>query len=160
MERVTREKAPLFNGTIETGLRSLLLLEAFYPAQLDLDAISVLDYLVVHTADIDGPASLHPDLSERVGEYRVRRTLIQEGLHMLRRISLVSVVEADDGVKFVSGEDAPAFVKLLNSEYNRDLSTRATWLAERASKDGKEFFAVMRSLLDRWSLEFEGLPNG
>ncbi|PIO44633.1 ABC-three component system middle component 2 [Phyllobacterium zundukense] len=157
------ESTPVFNGSVEIGLRSLLLLEAFYPEKLDLNAISLLDYFVVHTADIGGPDSLHPAISARVGEYRVRRTLIQDALHMLRRISLIEIVEADDGIRFVSGDDAPAFVKLLSSDYNRDLSTRATWLADRVREDGTHFFTYMRQLLDRWSLEFqteEGLTNG
>ncbi len=52
---MTFANASLFNGTIETGLRSLMILEAFYPEKLDLDSISLLDYFIVHTADIGGP---------------------------------------------------------------------------------------------------------
>ncbi|GEO37018.1 hypothetical protein SAE02_11660 [Skermanella aerolata] len=145
----------LFNGTIETGLRSLMILEAFYPKNLDLDSISLLDYFVVHTADLCGPESLHPTVSARVGEYRVRRKLIQEGLQMLIRISLVSVIEATDGIRFVSADDAPAFVKLLATDYNRNLSDRAIWLAQRAQRQGDSFFAEMRAYIDRWTLEFQ-----
>ncbi|MER8648761.1 ABC-three component system middle component 2 [Mesorhizobium sp. M0586] len=163
METLRHIPTPVFNGSVETGLRSLILLEAFYPEKLDLDALALLDYFVVHTADLGGPDSLHPALPERVGEYRVRRTLIQEALHMLLRVSLIEVVEAVDGISFVSGDDAPAFVKLLNSDYNRDLSDRASWLAGRVHDDGAAAFASMRDLIDRWSLEFQtevGLPNG
>lgn len=163
METLRPARTPVFNGSIETGLRSLVLLEAFYPARLDLDALALLDYFVVHTADLGGPDSLHPALPERVGEYRVRRTLIQDALRMLLRVSLVEIVEATDGISFVSGDDAPAFVKLLNSDYNRDLSDRAVWLAGRVREEGAAAFASMRQLIDRWSLEFqteEGLPNG
>ncbi|MDW9531184.1 hypothetical protein CN138_32540 [Sinorhizobium meliloti] len=163
METLRPTPTPVFNGSVETGLRSLVLLEAFYPEKLDLEALALLDYFVVHTADLGGPDSLHPALPERVGEYRVRRTLIQEALRMLLRVSLIEVVEAADGISFVSGDDAPAFVKLLNSDYNRDLSDRASWLARRVHEDGAAAFASMRQLIDRWSLEFQtevGLPNG
>lgn len=163
MERVSPSNPRVFNGTIETGLRLLIILEAIYPARLDLDSLSLLDYFVVHTADLGGPESLHPAFPERAGEYRVRRTLIQDALHMLRRVSLIDVVEAEDGISFLSGDDAPAFVKLLNSEYSRDLSTRATWLANRVHEEGDPLLASMRQLIDRWSLEFhteESLLNG
>lgn len=148
---------------METGLRSLILLEAFYPEKLDLDALALLDYFVVHTADLGGPDSLHPALPERVGEYRVRRMLIQESLRMLLRVNLIEVVESAEGISFVSGDDAPAFVKLLNSHYNRNLSDRARWLAGRVRDEGETAFAAMRQLIDRWSFEFQtgvGLPNG
>lgn len=163
METLRPIPTPVFNGSVETGLRLLVLLEAFYPEKLDLEAPALLDYFVVHTADLGGPDSLHPALPERVGEYRVRRTLIQEALRMLLRVSLIEVVEAADGISFLSGDDTPAFVRLLNSDYNRDLSDRASWLARRVHGDGAAAFASMRQLIDRWSLEFQtevGLPNG
>ncbi|MBB4007177.1 ABC-three component system middle component 2 [Allorhizobium taibaishanense] len=163
METLRPIPTPVFNGSVETGLRSLVLLEAFYPEKLDLETLALLDYFVVHTADLGGPDSLHPALPERVGEYRVRRTLIQEALRMLLRVSLIEVVEATDGISFVSGDDTPAFVKLLNSDYNRDLADRAGWLASRVREEGAAAFTSMRQLIDRWSLEFQsevGLPNG
>lgn len=163
MESVRPIPAPVFNGSVETGLRSLILLEAFYPEKLDLDALALLDYFVVHTADLGGPDSLHPALPERVGEYRVRRTLIQEALRMLLRVNLIEVFEAADGISFISGDDAPAFVKLLNSDYNRDLSDRASWLAGLVRDDGAVAFSAMRRQIDRWNLEFQsegGPPNG
>ena len=163
METLRPIPTPVFNGSVETGLRLLVLLEAFYPEKLDLEALALLDYFVVHTADLGGPGSLHPALPERVGEYRVRRTLIQEALRMLLRVSLIEVVEAADGISFVSGDDTPAFVRLLNSDDNRDLSDRASWLARRVHGDGAAAFASMRQLIDRWSLEFQtevGQRNG
>lgn len=152
----------MFNGSIETGLRALIILEAFYPDKLDLEALALLDYFVVHTSDLGGPDSLHPALPERVGEYRVRRTLIQEALLMLLRVNLIEIVEDAEGISFLSGDDAPTFVKLLNSDYNRDLSERANWLAGRVHDEGGAAFASMRHLIDRWSLEFQtevGPPN-
>jgi hypothetical protein len=43
-----------FNSPLETGIRALVLLEAFYPRQCDLIEMTWLDHLVVHTADLDG----------------------------------------------------------------------------------------------------------
>lgn len=152
---------PLFNGPVETGLRSLMLLEAFHPAALDMDRLSLLDYFVVHTADINGPKSLHPDLSSNVGEYRIRRRVIEDGITLMRHASLVEVIEDEQGVQFVSGDDAPAFIKLLATDYNLQLMERAAWLADQASKAGDDFLAGLRTSIERWTMEFqfdEGQP--
>ncbi len=144
----------LFNGSVETGVRSLLILEACYPAALDLDTMSLFDFFVVHTADIGGPVSLHPAIGSRVGEYHVRRRVIQDGLGLMRRASLVDVVEANDGVRFAASEDAPAFVRLMGTDYNRDLLDRSKWLAEQWREIGDEFLTRLRASIERWSLEF------
>ena len=163
MEAMTAEGTPpLFNGPVETGIRSLMLLEAFHPAALDMDRLSLLDYFVVHTADIDGPESLHPALSSNVGEYRIRRRVIEDGITLMRHASLVEVIEDEQGVQFVSGDDAPAFLKLLATDYNLQLMERATWLADQASKAGDDFLAGLRASIERWTMEFqfdEGQPS-
>lgn len=154
MENITDSKTILFNGFIETALRSLIILEAFYPCPLDLDTISLLDYFVVHTADIGGPSSLHPAVSSRVGEYRVRRRTIQDSLKILIRRNLIVSIEAEDGIRFVSGDDAPAFIKLLATDYNRTLAERANWLALQA-KHHSNLFADMRAHIDNRTMEFQ-----
>lgn len=156
MEGVTPDdSAPLFNGPIETGLRSLMLLEAFHPEPLDLERLSLLDYFVVHTADIEGPDSLHPKLASNVGEYRIRRRVIEDGINLMRHASLVQVIEDENGVQFASADDAPAFIKLLATEYNLDLMARAKWLAEQTSRRGDEFLTHLKDSIDRWTHEFQ-----
>jgi len=64
-----------FNSTLETGIRALVVLEAFYPRHCDLMEMTWFDHLIVHTGDIDGqdvPESLHPDLPNRTGELLAR----------------------------------------------------------------------------------------
>lgn len=154
MEEAVIDPPRLFNGSVETGVRSLLILEACYPATLDLDTISLFDYFVVHTEDIGGPESLHPAIGSRVGEYHVRRRVIQDGLRLMRRASLIDVVEAEDGIRFTASDDAPAFVRLMGTDYNRDLFARSKWLAEQWKSAGDEFVSSLRASIERWSLEF------
>jgi|SRR5258708_6684097 hypothetical protein len=63
----------LFNGSLETGMRAIVVLDAAYPRSFDLAWLTWCDHLVVHTADIGGPPSLHPDIPQRTGELLVRR---------------------------------------------------------------------------------------
>ncbi len=161
MDEVVTKTPRLFNGSVETGVRSLLILEACYPATLDLNTMSLFDYFVVHTEDIGGPSSVHPPTRSRAGEYHVRRRVIQDGLRLMRRACLVDVVEAEDGVRFVASEDAPAFVRLLATDYNLELLARSKWLAEQWREVGDEFLTRLRASIERWSLEFqeEGVPS-
>lgn len=154
MDEAVTQPPRLFNGSVETGVRALLILEACHPATLDLDTMSLFDYFVVHTEDVGGPSSLHPANNSRVGEYHVRRRVIQDGLRLMRRASLIDIVEAEDGVRFAASEDAPAFVRLMGTDYNRDLFARSKWLAEQWKSAGDEFLGRLRLSIERWSLEF------
>ena len=57
-----------FNTPLETGIRSLGILVASYPKAFDLQRLVAFDHLVVHTADIGGPESLHAELPMRSAE--------------------------------------------------------------------------------------------
>lgn len=154
MDEVMSGEPHLFNGSVETGVRALLILEACHPKALNLETMSLFDYFVVHTEDIGGPPSLHPAVTSRVGEYHVRRRVIQDGLRLMRRASLIDVVESEDGLRFAASDDAPAFVKLMGTGYNVDLFARSKWLAEQWCAAGDEFLSRLRGSIERWSLEF------
>src|SRR5258708_5507324 len=80
----------LFNTPVESGLRSLFVLEAVRPSGCDLQRLIIYDYFLVHSADVpSGPASLHPATPMRSGELLVRRKLIEAGLNVLMRKGLV-----------------------------------------------------------------------
>lgn len=59
-DRSTLDEVLVFNSPLETGVRAVIVLATCYPKALTLDELVALDHLVVHTADIGGPTSLHP----------------------------------------------------------------------------------------------------
>ncbi|WP_245455134.1 MULTISPECIES: ABC-three component system middle component 2 [unclassified Mesorhizobium] len=168
MEVISEGRQPShpFNSTLETGIRAVMLLEAFYPRQCDLIEMTWLDHLVVHTADLDGedvPPSLHPDLPNRTGELFVRRQLVEKSLRIMQQVHLVDVVETDLGVTFVASEDAPTYLDLLQSDYSMALKERARWIAQRfAGMATVEIKAVIEAKIGRWTAEFRAdhAPTG
>ena len=72
-----------FNSPLEAGIRSVGLLVASYPKCFDIQQLVVFDYLVVHTGDINGPESLHPQIPLRSTELLVRRKLVENGLLLM-----------------------------------------------------------------------------
>lgn len=147
----------LFNSPLETGLRALIVLDAFHPRACTASELTWFDHLVVHTADLDGPVSLHPDLPTRGGELLVRRRLVEDGIRLMLCADLVSVIESKDGVRFVAGDEAPSFVDLLVAPYCEQLKKCALWLADQlSSRHEEEIRKLVHDRLGRWTLEFQG----
>lgn len=155
-----------FNSTLETGIRALVVLEAFYPRRCDLLEMTWLDHLVVHTGDLDGqdvPGSLHPDLPNRAGELLVRRQLVERSLRMMQQVHLVEVFETESGIEFCASEEAPSYLDLLQAPYSLALKQRAKWMADRfAGLETAEMRALIESRIGRWTAEFRAdeTPRG
>lgn len=147
----------LFNTPLEAGVRALLILDAFAPQAFDLATMSLLDYYVVHTGDAGGPPSLHPEINARAGEYFVRRHLVEEGLLLMTRASLVEQIFTGSGIAFRAHETATAMIDLFGSTYNRHLAEAAQWLAREADDKGVDpFVQSLKDGLERWSHEIVG----
>lgn len=150
-------RVPLFNSALETGVRSVAILNAVHPRGFDLLRLTWLDHLVVHTSDIGGPESLHPDIPQRTGELLVRRRLVEEGINMMRRLHLIDASANAEGVVFIAAEDAAAFVESLRTQYGRVLRERAAWLAKYlADHDDDAIARLIAERIGRWTLEFQG----
>ena len=151
----------LFNGPLEVGLRSLLLLTAAHPQCLDLQRIVILDYLLVHSGDLaSGPPSLHPPSPLRAGEVSIRRQLVQQGLLLLEIKGLVSRRFGGDGIRYVAEDLAPSVLDAYQSSYVHLLRDRAEWAVERAADlSDEEANALFGETLGRWRAEFIALPT-
>jgi hypothetical protein len=148
---------PLFNSSLETGVRSVVVLDAAFPRAFDLSQLTWLDHLVVHTADIGGPDSLHPDIPQRTGELLVRRRLVEDGLNLMRRLHLVDSNINKDGIVYSAREEAAAFVESLRSVYARELKHRAAWLAQYLTRTSRNDLAnLISERIGRWAVEFQG----
>jgi hypothetical protein len=150
-------EAPLFNGALETGVRALIILNAAYPISCDLTKLTWLDYLVVHTGDINGgPDSLHPNLPQRGGEILVRRRLIEEGLMMMRRLHLIATIPHESGMTYRATDEAYPLVELMKTGYSMKLKNRAKWLVENVCVyPDKSIQKLIESKLGAWNVEFQ-----
>jgi hypothetical protein len=156
-EMIRGSGVPLFNGALETGVRAAVVLNAVYPRSFDLSHLTWFDHLVVHTADIGGPPSLHPDIPQRTGELLVRRRLVEDGINLMRRLHLVDAQTTKTGVLYQAREEASAFSDSLRSAYGQELKERADWLANYiGNKSEKEIVALIADRIGRWSVEFQG----
>ncbi|ANI80321.1 ABC-three component system middle component 2 [Sphingobium sp. EP60837] len=150
----------LFNSPLETGVRSVLILNAADFRAFDLTHLTWLDHLVVHTSDIGGPRSLHPDIPQRDGELIVRRRNVEDGLRLMRRLQLVTTDYTSEGILYRITEDGAQFSQLVRSDYGRRLKDRAIWLMDYVGRiDGAEFVRMISEKIGRWSIEFQSEGN-
>jgi hypothetical protein len=149
---------PLFNSPLETGVRATIVLDATHPRAFDLAHVTWLDHLVVHTADIGGPTSLHPDIPQRTGELLVRRRLVEDGLNMMRRLHLIEAKIVEQGIVYQASEEATAFSDSMRTPYSRALKERAKWLALNflTGRSDEEIAQLINARIGLWSVEFQG----
>lgn len=145
-----------FNGPLEAGIRAVSILGAAYPQSYDLQRLVAFDYLLVHTADVGGPDSLHPPTPMHSAELLVRRKLVENALLLMMTRELVQREITTEGIKYNAGENAATFLASLSSAYLRALKDRADWLVSAlGSHTDKEFKGVMRRFFDDWVEEFQ-----
>jgi hypothetical protein len=148
---------PLFNSALETGVRALMVLNAAFPRMFDLAQLTWFDHLVVHTADIGGPKSLHPDLPQRTGELLVRRRVVEEGVQLMRHLHMINAIADENGIAYQASEDASALIETMHTPYAIELKSRAEWLAQKLNElSGDRLANLIAEKIGRWAVEFQG----
>ncbi|CAK0742451.1 Threonine transporter [Azospirillaceae bacterium] len=148
--------SPLFNSALETGVRALTILAEAAPKAFDLQTLVYFDYLVVHSADANGPKSLHPNTPLRNGELLVRRRMIQQGVLLMVSRGLVERCMNAEGISYVATDDAVPFLDCLKSAYALSLRERAEWAVETFGKmNAVEMQSFFEANFDCWTREFQ-----
>lgn len=156
-EMKSQDRKPVtFNGPLEAGIRAVSILGAAYPQSYDLQRLVAFDYLLVHTADVGGPESLHPPTPMHSAELLVRRKLVENALLLMMTRALVQREVTSEGIKYIAGEYAATFLNSLSSTYLHALKDRADWLVGAlGSHTDQDFKGVMRRFFDDWVEEFQ-----
>jgi hypothetical protein len=157
MGAVSRDEfGGLFNSPLEAGIRAVVVLEHLRPETLDLAEMVLFDHVVVHTADLGGPPSLHPEVPGRKGELLVRRRLVESSLQLMRRCHLVDQASAEEGIVYRASEEAAAYVELHETDYSMQMKVRARWVAEQVKIHSKaQFKRLVRERIGDWTDAFQ-----
>lgn len=152
---MTDRRLSPFNSALETGIRTLAILVAAYPKAHDLHRLVQYDYLTVHSADADGPPSLHPPLPLRSNELLVRRQIVERGLLLIASGGLVRRVSDNLGFLYVAEDAAGAFLSNLRTEYLSGVKERAQWVVDTFdSLTADQLDSVVKRLFEAWTTEF------
>lgn len=149
------EQSP-FNSSLESGVRSVIILNSIFPLSSDLHRLVDFDYLVVHSGDVNGPESLHAPLPMRAGELLVRSNIIENGLLLMMSRGLLNRVPTESGVEYVASEKTNSFVRNLESPYLVKLIDRAGWVSEKFGESSSdELREIIKGFFDRWTTQFQ-----
>lgn len=150
-----RDQSP-FNSSLESGVRSVVILDSLFPTSIDLHRLMDFDYLVVHSGDVNGPESLHAPLPMRVGELLVRRSIVENGLLLMMSRGLLNRVQTGTGIDYIASEKSNLFVSNLESPYLVKLRNRAEWVSDQfGSSSEEELREIIRGFFDRWTTQFQ-----
>lgn len=138
-----------------------MMLTKAYPAQLDVNQLVLLDHMVLHSADVGGPQSLHPAVPIRSGEIAVKRESVESGIALFMKLQLIELSIDELGVRFYAGESALHFISILGSSYSVDLQQRVGWvIGNFPSLDTESLRNHTKAIFDSWSEEFHWLERG
>lgn len=158
---VSSERVIVFNSPFEAGLRSMIILTAVYPASIDLHRVLQFDYMLVHSADLGGPESLHPPVPLRSGELLVRRGLLDRGLQLMMSRGLVDRILGEGGIHYIATDASQPFLSCLTAPYALKLIERAQWVAESfLGIDEQALSSIMKRSFAHWSSEFHSVEQG
>ena len=153
-------KPTTFNGPLEAGIRIVSILGAGYPLSFDLQRLVAFDYLLVHTADVGGPESLHPSTPLHTAELLVRRKIVEKALLLMMTRNLVERQITAEGIRYSAGDNAATFLASVSSTYLVHLKKCAYWLVnELGGYTDQDFKVVMRRFFDRWVEEFQSVEH-
>lgn len=123
-----------FNNRIDIWLRILIVLDAIFPQDVDIEELVYLDYLLVHSWDANWPDSIHPEVPSRWWEIYIKRDIIQESLDLFHHKWLIEVVySSNHGITYKASEYSSPFLEKLNENYSIKLINRGVWLKDKYS---------------------------
>jgi ABC-three component (ABC-3C) system Middle Component 2 len=149
------EQSP-FNSSLESGVRSVIILNSLFPKSIDLHRLVDFDYLIVHSGDVQGPKSLHAPLPMRAGELLVRKNIIEKGLLLMMSRGMLNRVPTESGIEYIASEKTNSFVCNFESPYLIKLIERAEWISDQFGESSNdELKEIIKGFFDKWTTQFQ-----
>ena len=142
------------NSPLEVGLRTVVTLTASFPDALDIDRLLLMDYCLLHSADLGGPESVLPSIDTRGGELAVRRSVLEHGVHLMVRAGMIEISTSPLGIAYRASESAAPFLVLVSSPHLGRISEVATWTAtEFSDLSTEQIRSRMRQISNQWFVQ-------
>ena len=151
------------NSPLELGVRTLVILTASFPRPLDVDRLVLMDYCLLHSADLGGPDSVLPSISTRGGELGIKRSILEHGIQVMARAGMIEVVASTDGFMYRASEAAAPFLRLVGSPLLDRLTEVAVWaVADLGDLSTDGIRQRFRHIGDQWTEQWaeESLAAG
>ena len=150
----------LYNSGLELWLRALFILNSFN-VPLDLDKLTILDYFVVNTNDIDNTFdSLHSQLDRRVTQYYSKKNIVRKWLNIvISKWLVISLVHKDNWIVYKTSDFVWDFLDYFDDEYSVELGKRLLHIKKFVSENGYDSLEKMiHNWKNQWWVEFIEKP--
>ena len=142
-----------FNTPLEAGLRALFLMATGTRA-FDSQRLVMLDYILVHSGDLGGEPSLHPEAPSQKGELLIRRELIQDGLALMRSRDLLDRRFSGRGITYRVTQAGRHVAAQFESDYAGLLRERARWVVHNfGGMSHKQLSDALKEHIGDWDEE-------
>jgi hypothetical protein len=150
---VGQVSARVFNTPLEAGLRALFLMSTGRRS-FDSQRLIYLDYILVHSGDLGGAESIHPQAPGQKSELLVRRELVQEGLSLMKSRDLIERRFTKKGITYRATNAGRHVAEQFGSSYAGTLRDRAGWVIETfGGLSEKQLSDTLRDYVGAWEEE-------
>tara|TARA_R110002110_G_scaffold291455_2_gene505355 strand:- start:2293 stop:2700 length:408 start_codon:yes stop_codon:yes gene_type:complete len=124
---------------------------------MSLQRLVILDYIVVHSDDVEGgPPGIHPKTPNRGGQLLVRRGVIQSGLLLFMSRGLIEQHFNSEGISHQATDRSGAFLDAFSAPYVKDLRQRADWVNDVfGGRNDESLWSFVSASVADWGSEFE-----
>lgn len=155
MEKV-KYPSSAFNTPLEAGIRAMSVLLPAFPEKYDIQKLVTFDHLIIHTGDVGGPESLHPNLPLRSTEILVRRSLVEKGLLLMVSRGLVERIIEPSGIYYRAGEMTEPIFMNFDAPYLKALRNRGAWVVQMFGELNESLLReTMSRYFAQWLQEFQ-----
>lgn len=156
--------ANVFNSPLEIGFRSLFILNAISPKEVDINRLVIYDYFLLNSGDFpNGPKSLHPAIPHRSAQIIIKPLILKDALVLMRSKELVEIVFSTEGIKYKSNEFTNKFIELQENEYSKKLMELSKWInIQFGDYTDERLNTMVENNIPNWGGEFiyESLIRG
>lgn len=125
----------VFNSPLESGVRIIAFLNAYFPEEIDFESLLKIDYVIVNSAELGGPKSIHPFTPNKIGELISRRSIVREGIELMIRFGMIQSKLNEEGIYYKVTDQVQPYLKLMKSNYSKLLIESSIWLAKEVKRN-------------------------
>lgn len=146
----------VFNSPLEIGFRTLYILNAIYPTEIDLNRLVIYDYFLLNSGDFpNGPTSLHPPIPHRSAQIIIKPLIMKNALSLMISKDLLDIVFCLDGIKYKSNDLTKKFIELQENEYSSKIFEISKWIKKQfGDYSDEKINLLVENNIPNWGGEF------
>lgn len=148
--------ANVFNSPLEIGFRTLFILNAISPTEIDFNRLVIYDYFLLNSNDFpNGPKSLHPPIPHRSAQIIIKPLILKEAIILMKSKELIDIIFSNSGIKYRANELTKRFIELQENDYSKELINSSKWISDQfGNYTDEKLNTLVENNIPKWGGEF------